>query len=297
VSRVALALLLLAAPSPAWAGGHLMISAVGDVRVLVDGEDIGRLATEGTAPVLVDEAGRHGLRVESYNGTLLAEQSVQVDEGETLSVHWDGLRLDIQSVSEASLSYIPKNYSSQSTYRSPSSLQVAQAGTTLARLVAPASPTVGGVSAGLSAGSAGSTLVHTAQSIVDAASRRSSAPSAPSAHEDHSLDSLQQSGFDPYEATGGRPSIDASLASVTFVAAAGTQAMITIDGQPVATLSDGAVEATLPVVPGMHKVMFFDATGAELLHSGHLTVTAGWVLEIRFSTTEPPTSSLPEAWR
>ena len=297
MSRVALALLLLAAPGPAWAGGHLVISAEGDVRVLVDGDDIGRLAVEGSAPVYVQQPGRHGLRIESYSGTLLVEQSIQVDEGETLSVHWDGQRLHIESLSEQGPSYIPKNYASQSSYRSPSSRQAVEAGTAVASLLAPASPTVGGVSAGLSAVSAGDTLVRTVQSAVDAASRRPYTPGATSAQEDHSLDALQQSGFDPYAATGGRPSIDASLASVTFLTAAGTDALVTIDGQPVATLGDGVVEATLPVVPGMHKVMIFDAAGVQLLHSGHLTVTAGWVLEIRFSTTEPPTSSLPEAWR
>ena len=81
------------------------------------------------------------------------------------------------------------------------------------------------------------------------------------------------------------------------MAAAGTQAIVTIDSQPVATLSDEVTEATLPVAPGMHTVMILDATGANMLHRGYLTVTAGWVLEIRFSTNEPPTSTLPEAWR
>ncbi len=282
-------------PSIALGEAHLLVSAEGDVRILVDGEDVGQLAGQGHAPVLVQQAGRHGLRVESHSGKLLAEQNIELDEDETMVVHWDGERLKVQPVRAMQLE--AAEAADQDEPRRPSAMQTAQAGATVASMLAPANPVVSGVAVGLSAASAGSTLVHSAGGAIDYASRGPSAPPATSAREDHSLDHLTQSDFDPYEASGGRPTIDASLASVTFVAAAGTDALITIDSQPVGTISEGTREVTVPVVPGMHKVMIFDPDGAELLHTGRLVVTAGWVLEIHFSTTEPPTSTLPEAWR
>lgn len=287
-----LALTLLLFPSPVLAEAHLVVSAEGDVRILVDDQDVGALIHQGPVPVVVGQPGRHALRVESHGGSLRAEQSVDLADGETLLVHWDGTRLSVTPQRDRR----PSSTTGQS-YSQPSTVQAAQAGTAVAGLLAPANPVVGTVATGLSVVSAGGTLARTAQSALDASARHSSVPHATSAHEDHSLDSLQQSDFDPYAAAGGRPAFDASLASVTFVAAPGTQALVTIDSQPVATLEQGASEATLALAPGMHKVMIFDATGVELMHRGYLTVTAGWVLELRFSVTEPPTCSLPEAWR
>jgi len=291
-------MLLALAPATAWAEAHLLVSAVGDVKVLLDGEDVGWLAGEGHAPVLVQEPGRHGVQVETYSGELLAERNIDLDDGETMAVRWDGEQLTIRPIRELQLERAAESRAEQAqSQRQPTTMQVAQAGTAIAGIVAPSNPVVAGVSTGLTIAGAGSTLGHSAQGALDAATRQPRTAPATTASEDHGLEHLEQSGFDPYEATGGRPSIDASLASVTFVAPAGTDALVTIDGQPVATIGAERTEATVAVVPGMHKVMIFDATGAQLLHRGYLTVTAGWVVELRFSATEPPVSSLPDAWR
>jgi uncharacterized Zn-binding protein involved in type VI secretion len=286
----ALILLSMLLPQPALAAATLLVAAEGDVRVLIDGAEVGWMASEGWATVLIDQPGRHGVRVERRSGGLLAERNIQLDEGETLALRWDGERLEIDVD-------IEHGGSESDPRRRPNGMQAAQAASSVASMIAPANPVVSGVSTGLGLASAGGTLMHSAQGALDAAGRGPSTPPATSAHEHHSLEQLERSSFDPYAATGGRPSIDASLASVTFIAGTDTAALVTIDGQPVATLGPGASEATVPVVPGMHRVMIHDASGAELIHSGRLTVTAGWILEIRFSASEPPVSSLPEAWR
>jgi hypothetical protein len=288
--RAPFLLLSLILPRSVLAAATLLVAAEGDVRVRIDGAEVGWVAGQGWATVSIEHPGRHAVRVERRSGGLLAERSVELNDGETLALRWNGqqLELDVE---------IEHGGTPSDPRRRPSGMQTAQAASSVASLIAPSNPVVGGVSAGLGLASAGSTLAHSAQGALDAASRGPTAPPATSAREDHSLDPLARSAFDPYAATGGRPSIDASMASVSFVTSPGTQALITIDGQPVATLGPGALEATVPVVPGMHRVMIFDAAGVQLNHSGRLTVTAGWVLEIRFSDSEPPVSSLPEAWR
>ncbi len=293
MSRVA-PLLLLLLPGSALAEAHLIVSAVGDVRILVDERPVGNLAALGHAPVVIEQPGRHALRVETHSGAVLAERNLQLTDGESLSVHWTGEAFEIQ---DADALQLGTHSGSGQQQRRPSVMQTAQAGTTAASLLAPTNPLVAGVSTGLSTVNAGSTLMEAARTIDLSGPREQATAPATSAHEDHSLDSLERSGFDPYEATGGRPSFDASLATVTFVAPAGTQALITIDSQPVATLAEGAVEATVPVMPGMHRVMIFDASGVDLLHRGYLTVSAGYQLELRFSATEPPVSTLPDTWR
>lgn len=286
--------LLLLLPTSAWAQAHLIVSAVGDVRILVDGQPVGNLAALGHAPVVFEQPGRHGVQVVTHSGVVLAERNIDLEDGESLAVHWNGEALE---VTDADALQLGTRTTTSQQQRRPSVAQTAQAGTTVANLLAPTNPVVAGISTGVSAYNAGSTLVRTVRDADLSGPREQATAPANSAREDHSLDSLALSGFDPYEASGGRPSFDASLASVTFIAPAGTQAMITINSQPVATLGADAAEATVAVVPGMHKVMIFDATGVELLHRGYLTVTAGYVLELRFSSTEPPVSTLPDTWR
>jgi hypothetical protein len=296
VSRVAslVALLLLLLPASAWAQAHLIVSAVGDVRILVDDTPVGNLAALGHAPVVIEQPARHGVQVVTYSGEVLAEQNIALEEGETLAVHWNGESLEVRDADALQLG--TRTISSQQQQRRPSVAQTAQAGTTVANILAPTNPVVAGISTGVSAYNAGSTLVQAARDADLSGSREQATAPATSANEDHSLDSLEQSGFDPYAATGGRPSFDASLASVTFVAPAGTEALITIDSQPVATIGDTS-EVTVAVMPGMHKVMIFDASGVNLVHRGYLTVTAGYVLELHFSATDPPVSTLPDTWR
>jgi hypothetical protein len=305
VSRIAALLALLLAPGTASAEALLLISAEGDVRVLVDGQSAGDLRTLGTTTMAIEHPTRHVLQVETHSGELLDERSLNLEDGESIGVHWNGEKLSVMTVAQTRAAAAERSASNNVTSgdggqqtRRPSTMQTAQAGSTAASLLAPTNPVVAGVSTGLTAVNAGSTLVRAAQNAADVAGRSSSSgPSATSANENHDLEALQQSGFDPYEAAGGRPSFDASLASVTFVAPAGTQALINMAGQPVGSIADGATEITVPVVPGMHKVMIFDVTGVDLLHRGYLTTTAGHVLEIHFSTEDPPVCNLPDSWR
>ncbi len=298
VSRAAL-LLGLALPLPALAEGYLQISAEGDVAILLNDQGVGNLDSLGTASVMVDSGVRHALKVETNSGVLLAERSVEVVDGATLMVHWTGDELQIKS---GPTGFTPTSYTSRTgsqDRRSPSAMQTAQAGATIAGIVMPASPGVSALQTGLSAVSAGGTMARTAQSASSAgrSGSETTGPAATSAKENHGTESLQQSGFDPYEATGDRPTVDESLASVTFVVPPGTELLVSIDGQTVAQLGAGDTEETVAVVPGVHKVMILDASGANVVHRGYLTATAGYVFELHFSATEPPVSTIPDTWR
>lgn len=283
-----LVLPLLLLPGLAQAEGHLLIRVEGDARLLVDGDEVGTLDRVGYAPLLVEAPARHGIRVESHGGTLLAERNLDLADGETFRVLWDGERLAMELVEAGARSPHAEPQAG------PSTLQTARAGAAVASMIAPSNPVVVGVSSGLAAVQAGSTLVQAAQSTT-----RDRGPAGPGAgvREDHDLAGLAQSDFDPYAASGGRPAIDASLAAVTFVAAPGTAALITVAGQPVATFGSEGGQATVPVVPGLHKVMIYDASGVSVLHRGYLTATAGVAFELSFTATAPPVSTLPDTWR
>ncbi len=297
-------LLALTWTPSALADGYLQVTAEGDVQVLVDGQGVGNLDVLGTATLTVESGIRHELIVQNSGGTQLARRTVEVGDGNTVAVHWDGQQLSTQSASPGFQGLSSSAYTSSATRSSSgeqeraSAMRTAQAGAAIAGIVAPTSPGVALVQTGLTAVSAGTTVARTAQSVSSSARHHQTAgPSATTAREDHGTEALQQSGFDPYEATGGRPTIDATLASVTFVVSAGTEAMITVDGQPVATIADGTTEATVAVIPGLRKVMIFDPSGVNLIHQGYLTATAGYVFELHFSATEPPVSTLPDTWR
>ncbi len=291
-----LPLLLLALPSAAEAEATLLVSAEGDVRVLVDEKAVPNLRAMELAPVAL-EAGRHGLRVETTAGAMLAERNLELEEGEALWLHWDGGSLRARDPDELRQRHQGSQPSQPTSHGAPSAMSTLQAGSTVARMVAPSNPVVAGVATGITVASAGSTLVRSAQDASQRSARAPQGPSAVSASEDHSLEGLRQSGYDPYAATGGRPSVDASMASVTFVGAPGAGGQGTGAGQ-----QGGPVEAprgvgTVPVVPGLHKVMIYSADGVTPLHRGYLQSTAGWVLELSYSMEERPVCSLPEAWR
>jgi hypothetical protein len=281
---------LILAPCLAQAEAQLLIAVTGDVRVTVDGAPVGHLGHEGFAPMLIRQPGRHALRVESHGGTLLAERSIDLDDGETLAVRWDGERLAVETL-EATRTQAPP------AQQRPSALQAAQAGSTVASVLAPGNPVVSGVSTGLAVARAGDTLVQAARAGSGLSRDTRAPPSTATSYADHDLDSLRRGGVDPYAAAGGRPSVDATMASVTFVTPPGTGALISIAGQPVASLGANANEATVLVVPGMHRVMIYASDGATLLHRGYLTTAAGQAIELRFSATAAPSSSLPDTWR
>lgn len=284
--------ILLAWSPAARATGYLLVSAEGDVRILLDGRSAGDLTGGAELPVAVATAGPHQLAVETVAGTPLAQVQLTVRDEQTLRVHWTGAQLEVADAEESSTT---SSAARGSGPRAGDLLQGAELAVAVASAILPTGGTGGLVLGSASALTAGASL---ARGVRDAQGRSSQRPppSGP-VHEEHDLAGLAGHAADPYAAVGGRPAFDASLCAVTFMVPAGLAASVVVDGLPMASLGPAALHQTVLLAPGLHTVQVLDAASGALLARGHLDAAAGQAFDLTFSATAAPVASQPGVWR
>lgn len=86
------------------------------------------------------------------------------------------------------------------------------------------------------------------------------------------------------------------LIPVTFSTRAGLEAIVIVDGGLTVRLVGGVNRQVAHVPPGLHNVSILNAATSAPLYRGHLEARDGDVLEVGFSSTQPPICNLPARW-